>query len=204
MLCKRVGFLRMCFERKGKPMKKTLSLMILSLLAAQPSFSSASDLVPAEEDSSFISIPSLVDNDRQRIITPISDPELEGRRPSLLRNPVASGLFGLSSRPRRNWRLPLSSIPEDAPMNTEELRPSREVGRDLDKITFKKRTEKEASRLPTMLEEDENAFEEEALRIALSAGVKEEKISTVDTQAFIRIPKRRRAERRTRRLKGDR
>lgn len=202
----------MCFDHKGKPMKKTLSLMTLSLLAAQPSFSSASDLVPVEEDPSFISIPSLVDNDRQRIITPISDPELEGRRPSLLRNPVASGLFGLSSRPRRNWMLSLSSIPEDAPMNTEELRPSREVGRDLDKITFKKCSEKEASRLPTILEEDEEAFEEEALRIALSAGVKETKSDDRQSQSFrsdtssqaLVIPKRSTAERRTRRLKENR
>lgn len=147
----------MCFERKGKPMKKTLSLMTLSLLVAQPSFSSASDLVPVEEDVSSVSSPSVTSDGMtivlQSLATPLSDLGLEDNVSSLLRVP-----FTLSSSRRSRWMPSLSSIPEDALMNTEELRASRKIVQDSNKVTFKKRSEKEISRLLAILEEDEGGF----------------------------------------------
>jgi len=189
---------------KGKPMKKTLSLITLSLLATQPAFSSASDQNPAlflDEMEAYVPV-----------ATPLSDPELEkDDTPPFLRAPVTSGPFAQGSSSR--WMPSLSAIPEGAPTNNyDALRPSVKVEEGLDnayKIRFKRRPENEVRRLPTIVEvdEDEERFEEEALRIALSAGVKEADESQTlrsdsGSQTFV-IPKRRTIERRTRRSKEN-
>jgi|GEM_PF-6551846 len=142
------------------------------------------------------------------VATPLSDPELEkGSTPSFLRAPVTPGPFaqGRSSR----WMPSLPAIPEDAPTNNyDTLRPSVKFEKGLDnvyKIRFKRRPENEVRRLPTILEEDEERFEEEALKIALSAGVKEEIADGDDTQTLrsssgsqtLVIPKRRTYKSRT-------
>lgn len=77
-------------------MKKTLSLMILSLLVTQPAFSSNRDIAPIEEGQAHVSTSSGV---------PISDPRLETPR-------AERGGFPTTRR-ASGWTSPLDTIVEE-------------------------------------------------------------------------------------------
>ncbi|NCP62337.1 MAG: hypothetical protein GW748_03395 [Alphaproteobacteria bacterium] len=110
-------------------MKKTISLIALSLFAAHPAFSSCGDNgLPSKENAQ----PNLRVELMKR---PVSDPQLE--RPYVKR---ASSL----------WMPSLSSVPEDSSSNTSGERTPSKIELDLE--TFRSKRKSKGGRLPIIIE----------------------------------------------------